>query len=202
MTFPRVRFTVRRLMVIVLITSVGVGWIVRRAHIQRDAVSAITRIGGHVFYHWETELRNMPDGRVSMLRMSNNRPRWLMTLLGYLETDLHSDPKVAFIWGGSHLQPRDADAVMAHVARLEGLEGLFFRKRCVPVTDAGLGHLSGMSSLRIVCIEHAPQVTDAGLKYLAGLRSLQVLRLYGTGVTSAGVAGLQRARRDIKIVTR
>jgi hypothetical protein len=40
------RFSVRGLIVLVLVIGVGLGWIVRRAHIQRDAVSAITKAGG------------------------------------------------------------------------------------------------------------------------------------------------------------
>ena len=35
------RFSVRGLIVVVLVIGAGLGWIVRQAHIQRDAVAAI-----------------------------------------------------------------------------------------------------------------------------------------------------------------
>jgi hypothetical protein len=41
---------VRRLIVVVLVIGVGLGWIVRSAHIQRDAVAAIKKAGGRTFY--------------------------------------------------------------------------------------------------------------------------------------------------------
>ena len=37
------RLSVRGLIVLVLVIGAGLGWLVRSAHIQRDAVAAITR---------------------------------------------------------------------------------------------------------------------------------------------------------------
>ena len=48
------RFSVRGLIVFVLVIGVGLGWIVRSAHIQRDAVAAITKAGGLTFYNIPT----------------------------------------------------------------------------------------------------------------------------------------------------
>jgi hypothetical protein len=44
------RFNVRGLIVVVLVIGVGLGWVVRQAHGQRDAVAAILRAGGVVEY--------------------------------------------------------------------------------------------------------------------------------------------------------
>jgi hypothetical protein len=49
--FPR--FSVRGLVVVVLVIGVGLGWIVRRVQMQREAVAAIRNGGGIVFYDWE-----------------------------------------------------------------------------------------------------------------------------------------------------
>jgi hypothetical protein len=46
------RFSVRGLIAVVLLFGVGLGWIVRQAHIQRDAVAAI-KWAGVVHYDWE-----------------------------------------------------------------------------------------------------------------------------------------------------
>ena len=47
------RFSVRGLIVSVLIIGCGVGWLVRGARIQREAVQAIERERGHVRYNGE-----------------------------------------------------------------------------------------------------------------------------------------------------
>ena len=47
------RFSVRGLVVLVLVIGAGLGWIVRSARIQRQAVAVIEKVGGHVMYDWE-----------------------------------------------------------------------------------------------------------------------------------------------------
>ena len=44
------RVSVRGLIVLVLVTGAGVGWLVRSARIQREAVAAIRKAGGGVSY--------------------------------------------------------------------------------------------------------------------------------------------------------
>ncbi len=44
------RFSVRGLSVLVLVIAAGMGWIVRQARIQREAVAAINKAGGSVYY--------------------------------------------------------------------------------------------------------------------------------------------------------
>ena len=43
----------RGLIVLVLVVGTGLGWLVRSARIQREAVTAITKAGGSVQYNWE-----------------------------------------------------------------------------------------------------------------------------------------------------
>jgi hypothetical protein len=47
------RFRMRGLLVFVMVIGAGLGWIVRDAHVQRDAVAAIQAAGGKVMYDWE-----------------------------------------------------------------------------------------------------------------------------------------------------
>jgi hypothetical protein len=49
-----VRFSARGLIVLVIVIGSGLGWAVRSARIQREAVTAIQNAGGVVFYDWET----------------------------------------------------------------------------------------------------------------------------------------------------
>src|SRR5262249_9079810 len=82
----RRRFTVsvRALMAFVLVAGGGVGWVVHRARVQREAVAAIRQAGGRVFYDWEQiptrglyrdVLRPNPNGRPGW-------PKWLVDHLG------------------------------------------------------------------------------------------------------------------------
>jgi hypothetical protein len=68
------------------------------------------------------------------------------------------------------------------------------------VTDTGLQNLQGLSRLEWLSLNNAPAVTYAGLEQLRALNQLDELYLYGTQVTAAGVARLQRAlpRCDIQ----
>jgi len=61
------------------------------------------------------------------------------------------------------------------------------------ITDAGLVHLAGLTSLQELF------VTDAGLVHLKGLTSLQTLGLGNTQVTDAGVAKLKEALPNCEI---
>ena len=57
------RFSVRGLIVVVLVVGGWLGWIVRGARIQREAVAAITRAGGRVAYDWERrDGKDIPGG--------------------------------------------------------------------------------------------------------------------------------------------
>jgi hypothetical protein len=46
------RVSVRGLIVVVLLIGASLGWIVRSAHTQRDAVAPLKRAGGLVRYEW------------------------------------------------------------------------------------------------------------------------------------------------------
>ena len=58
------------------------------------------------------------------------------------------------------------------------------------VTDAGLVHLKGLTTLRTLNLSKA-YITDAGLENLKGLSQLESLTLRGTQVTDTGLAVLK-----------
>src|SRR5918995_459803 len=57
MRVPRVRLSVRAMMALILILGAGLGWVVHRANVQRDAVAAIKtprrNTRGSVYYDWQ-----------------------------------------------------------------------------------------------------------------------------------------------------
>jgi len=61
----------------------------------------------------------------------------------------------------------------------------------MPITDAGIAHLSRLKNLEDVWLNHCEKITDKGLKHFEGLTSLRHLRLDKSRVTKAGADWLK-----------
>jgi Leucine-rich repeat (LRR) protein len=195
------RFSVRGLIALVLVIGVWLGWIVRQAHIQRDAVAAIWRTRGNIHYDWEWSNGNpLPDGKPWA-------PRWLVALIGVdyfgrvTAVDLRSfrRPKDVTLADVRRLirlhelyvnSPSVSDAELEHLKGLTNLSVL--RLYGTRVSDTGVVSLKGLTNLSVLDLRDT-QVTDAGLAQLKGLTNLKKLDLHGTRVTDAGIEGLMRA---------
>ena len=165
----------RGLIVLVLVIGAGLGWLVRQAHIQRDAVAAIRKAGGTVSYSWERDHgKAIPGGRPWA-------PSWLVEFIG---VDFFGHVTEVNLFGS--VGP--ADTVLAEVGRLNQLQRLSLLS--TSVTDAGLVHLKGLTNLSVLGLD-GTQVTDAGLVHLGGLTKLLGLWLDGTQVTDAGLVHLK-----------
>jgi hypothetical protein len=160
--------------VLVLMIAVWLGWLVRGARKQREAVAAIQKGGGAVAYNWART-----NGEWTM-RGEPPSPRWLVSLLG---VDYFDNCTAAFI--GS---PGTAsDPAIAHVGRLAGLQELHLFGSTVG--DGELAQLRGLTKLRYLILKDT-QVTDAGLVNLKKLTNLSRLDLSQTQVTDAGLVNL------------
>src|SRR4051794_11330094 len=109
MRLPRVRFSVRVLMALVLGLGGWLGWVVHCARVQRDAMAAVRRGGGVALYDWQS---GWFEGLVSP-GAGPNAPRWLVDCLG---PDYFS--RVTEVYLG----PREPDAVMPWVGCLPHVE--------------------------------------------------------------------------------
>jgi hypothetical protein len=65
------------------------------------------------------------------------------------------------------------------------------RHKPTQITDAGLVHLKGLTTLQELNLLFVTRVTDAGLVHLKGLTNLQELNLSGTKVTDGGLMHLK-----------
>jgi hypothetical protein len=176
------RFSVRGLIIFVVVLGAGLGWIVRQAHIQRDAVAAIRKAGGRVSYNWEWDPgKSIQAGRPWA-------PSWLVDLIG---VDFFGHVTSVDLTGSS----MTTDAMLAEVGRLNQLQQLSVH---TSVTDAGLVHLKGLTNLSSLGVA-GTQVTDAGLMHLKGLTNLSLLFLGGTRVTDAGMNELKRTLPGLTI---
>jgi hypothetical protein len=94
---PRVRLSLRALMIVVLLIGGGLGWIVHRADVQREAVAAIVQGGGSVKYDWEwSDLRILPNG--ALVPAPKKRvPPWRKWLIDHLGPDYFGDVKEVYV---------------------------------------------------------------------------------------------------------
>jgi internalin A len=171
------RFSMRGLIVLVLVIGAELGWIVhqaRQAHVQRDAVAAIQKAGGSVYYDWEWSNGNViPEGKPWA-------PQFLVDFIGI---DYFGHISSATIDG-------ETDAVIAEIERLIRLQRLVFIGSSV--SDAGLAHLKGLNNLSTLYLDNG-QVTDAGLEHLKGLTKLRMLCFARNRITEAESAKIREA---------
>jgi internalin A len=188
--------SLRALLVLVLVCGAGLGWLVRSARIQRDAVAAIEHAGGSVAYEWGFYKAKTPRGRVPPV------PKWLVDLIGVdyfghvtkIELCEATDPpliqvgrltRAKRLWLDRSLI---RDAELAHLKGLSSLTWLAFDNTAV--SDAGLVHLNGLTSLSRLDLE-GTKVSDEGLVHLKGLINLNGLNLDATQITGAGLVHLK-----------
>src|SRR5262245_30946246 len=70
----RARLSIRGLIILVLVLGGGLGWVVRHAQIQHDAVAAIRGAGGSVWYNWQWK-NGRPDLEFNRMWPTPERPR-------------------------------------------------------------------------------------------------------------------------------
>jgi len=165
----RIGISLRVMMAIVLVIGGGLGWIVYRERIQREAVAAIKAAGGDVDYGWDwSEPR------------SHQPPQWLFDALG---PDYFGDVVCVYL-----VNSTADDALLAGIGRLHRLEYLFLHGSH-SVTDAGLAHLKGLSRLERLGLEKTG-VKGPGLIHLKGMKSLKDLWLSELPISDADLAPL------------
>jgi hypothetical protein len=177
------RFSVRGLIVFVVVVGAGLGWIVRQAQIQRDAVAAITRAGGWAAYDWQWR------GGKMISEGTPWAPGWLVDLIGvdyFDHVTAVGFPETSGV----------TDATLAHVGSLTRLQVLYVNSPSL--SDAWLVHLKGLTKLSGLDLS-GTHITDAGLAHLKGLIKLTNLSLFGTQVTDAGAKELKQARPSLTI---
>ena len=177
------RFSLRSLLVLILLIAGWLGWVVHRARVQRDAVAAILKLQGTVKYDWERkDGRNLPNGKPWW-------PGWLVNLFGIDYFAHVTQVRVVAVHELS-------DAELMHISNLSGLEELDLHRS--PVTDARMGYLEGLTDLQSLTLFHTP-ISDTGLARLKRMHRLRTLSIENTNVTDSGAQELQRALPRVAI---
>ena len=167
------RFSVRGLVCLILLIGAVLGWLVRHARIQRDAVATIRRASGSVMYDWQWKNGELnANGKLGW-------PKWLVDSIG-----IDYFGHVTRV----ELAEHGCDADLVQVARLGQLESLNLARSLV--TDVGIAHLSELSSLESLDLSQT-KIADAGLAHLKGLVSLKRLSLDDTTIGDPGLVHLR-----------
>ena len=179
------RFSLRGMIVLVLVIGGGLGWLVQSARIQHAAVTAVTSVGGSVMYDWEWTTRSSYKSGAAYTGSTSWVPKWVTDRVG---TDYFGHVTSVWLYAIS----RDADSVLIPVGRLKRLEWLSLIGS--NISDTGLAHLSKTPSLSRLELDYT-KVSDAGLVHVEGLKGLTILSLNGTPITDAGLVHLKPLAR-------
>jgi hypothetical protein len=167
------RISVRWLIVLVLVIGGGLGWIVHRASVQRDAIRVILGVNGQVEYDWQRSGTSPHKDQCFW-------PEWLESSLG---ADYFHDIILVNLVG-----PDVTDEVLGSVGRLEHLE--FLSLNAPNITDAGLARLPGLGRLEFLNIRNGSRMTGDGLKSIGRLTSLKSLVVSRYGWVDDDLAAL------------
>jgi len=130
----RFQFSVRWLVVLVVAVAIPSCWLtvkMRQAERQRQAVEAIRKAGGVVFY----DFHFLKDEKAyAIMEQEPPTPAWLRQVVG---NDFFSEVHVVFFDNPEQV----GDDVLERIGRLRKLKQL--RLSDSPVTDVGLKHLTG-----------------------------------------------------------
>jgi hypothetical protein len=171
------RFSLRGLIVLIVLLGGGLGWIVRSARIQRATVLAIEQSGGSVLYDWQHN-----NGRY-FLRSNSPWPRWLLDRLPV-------DYFHAVTWVNTGNRAiRGPEALLLRIGNLNQLEEL--QVRGPRPTDDDLAALRGLHKLRRLHIDGPNFITGVGLVHLKALTNLQTLGLRNCDITDSSLVHLK-----------
>jgi Leucine-rich repeat (LRR) protein len=147
-------------MALVLILGGGLGWILYRARVQREAVAAIRRVGGETAYNWQWS---------SGAPISPRQSPWPEWVRRTFEPDLLNTITYVRLQGSQC----DDDSLRA-ACRLPWLEELVVIQ--TSVTDAGAEELWRLKNLRTLDFR-LNKVTGRPLRHIGEMTELRKLQL-------------------------
>ncbi len=203
----------RTLIVLVLVIGAGLGWIVRSARIQREAVAAIHNAGGYVDYNdndiewggrswgWNTlaSSRDVIGEHIGIdyvlravdvnLNLGGNRADCQQAIARL--------PHLCQLRRLSLMGESVTDGILTQLHGLTRLEDVALQN--TGISNSGLAHLREITNLQSIFISNSSigangsifitngRIGDDGLSHFRGLTKLKHLTLWHIGVTDAGM---------------
>jgi hypothetical protein len=209
------RISVRGLIVLVLVVGGGLGWIVHRARVQRDAYETIKAARADVRYDWE----GSSSITIHQGPARSRWPSWLVSAIGidYFQNvrdlsfttipqdNFHEVPTcngndiLALIGGLGNLENVSIDTISSDRPGLENLRPLsrlkFLNLSISGQTKVDFSFLEGLSQLEDLQL-YGPFISDETLAHLSKLKRLKTLWIRSeSSITDAGLAHLQGLTR-------
>ncbi len=177
------QFSLRTLLIVMLIIAIPCAWVGRKIEQkrrEREAVTAIKALGGHVLFDYQVDAAVTNGEPDAIATAEPFGPAWLRKCVG---DDFFSDVVCVTLWR------RDTgDAASEHLKQLTHLQELWLNTS--GLSDAGMANLKEMANLRTFCL-NSTRVTDAGLGILSRMAHVETLDLSNTEVTDTGIANLK-----------
>ena len=217
MKVPQVRFKLRTLMILVLLTGCWIGWKANRARDQRLAAEVIRASRGKLFYDFQETGHDVLNPKVVNLSKQPPAPKWLHKAIGdeyfqeVSQVDIRADvPRETLLAIAKfdhlvhltlELQGSKVDtSAIGRIAGNTGLQSLSLGGQSV--NDAVLAKLSGAKKLRRLTLVGTPDVTDAGMASVALLPDLKGFEIYDAPkLTGQGLMNLRPRLADLQILT-
>jgi len=221
------RFSLRTLLLLITALCVWLGIQVNAARRQREAVAAILKAGGEVWFDYHSTPDPAVPGSTFNRNASPPGPAWLRRILGedyfrtancvifmkqtITESDLAQvaqlpklicvnlgDTQIVEKNTGTKRPIQDSDLIV--VERLTLLRDLVLNddNGHGRITDAGLKRIQNLTNLDELYLRNN-QISDAGLQWLKGFTKLLTLDLGGTKVTADGIRGLAKSLPNTRI---
>jgi hypothetical protein len=214
----RLRFSLRMMMIFILGIGGVLGWVIHRAHVQRDAVAAITTLRRNtrasVYYDWQY----VPSPGAKF-----RRPKWMSEGLGKYDSNAQPrgpkwmrdafGPDLFDTVVNVHIEGVNVDdELLENVGKLRGIEWLTIQGRAAPdLTPEGMAQLHSLSRLKALSVggftdSHGfvaglsgktalrrlwlphAAVTDEDMAIIGSFAELEILQVDGRNVTDRGFA--------------
>ena len=178
------RFSLKSLLLLVVVIAVPLAWKVNRARNQRVVVAELQKLNARIIYDYQIFNGDF-NSRVPM-----PGPKWLTDLLGkeYFIEVYHVDAD----------NPQVNDETIALISKLPGVVSVDLTASN-GITDAGLVHFAGMHDLEVLSL-YSNRISGPGVVHLAGLKRLKVLALNSDRITSTEIVHLTGLKKLTDLV--
>ena len=156
------RFSLRSMLLLVLVIAIPLGWKVNRSRNQRIVVAELRKLNARIIYDYQ-----IVNG-IYVPNLPQPGPKWLTDLLG----------KEYFIevYHVAVDGPQVNDKTIVLISKLPGVVSvaLVGRTSGAGITDDGMAHLAEMANLENLALR-SNRITGTGLMHLRWLRRLKTL---------------------------
>jgi len=169
------RFSLKTLLVVTTALAISLGLYVKSFRDRKAAIGAMEKLGGAISLRY-------------------HGPEWLRKLVN--DDKCFWNPIAVRFQPYDPITDQELQSAMPYLRSFDDLNYLNFRES--QITNDGLKHLLPLADRLLVLDITNTAISDDGIIHLKQLPKLKFIRVKGAGITSAGIAELQRALPNCK----